>query len=282
MFLEKREKALPQRALSKNTECTEKERPRKGHLPLDAKLVQLAHGAAEAEGLDTALVCAVVEQESGWNPWAMRYEPAFFAKYVAPLYTNNVVVAVLAARVLLAWRDARLQQAGLQTELKTTQQALAEATERQASRDVIVNDLVSWLRKKQTAVQKPAQVVAALADILTLPVPITIESGTAPTQKEPGAPDGPPETILPKVNFPAADLKPLYDFAVDCKACQAKLGAAQADLADEKVKTQMLGRERDDALRIARGGGTWRLIGRAAKWFLIGVATGAIAAKATH
>jgi len=34
-----------------------------------------------------------VEQESAWNPWAMRYEPLFFAKYVASLYTNNKVSA---------------------------------------------------------------------------------------------------------------------------------------------------------------------------------------------
>ncbi len=50
----------------------------------DAKLMEMARKAADAEGLDSAVVCAVVEQESGWNPWAMRYEPHFFAKYVAP------------------------------------------------------------------------------------------------------------------------------------------------------------------------------------------------------
>ena len=86
-----------------------------------------------------------------------------------------VIVAILAASVFVAWRDARQQQAALQAELKTTQQALAEATARQASRDATVNDLVGALKKKQAAVQKPAQVVAALPDILTLPVPITIE-----------------------------------------------------------------------------------------------------------
>src|ERR1700732_2467707 len=57
------------------------------------QLVAMASRAAAAQSLDPALVCAVVEQESGWNPWAMRYEPAFFAKYVAPLYTNNKVSA---------------------------------------------------------------------------------------------------------------------------------------------------------------------------------------------
>ncbi len=57
------------------------------------QLVALARRAAAAQSLDPALVCAVVEQESGWNPWAMRYEPAFFAKYVANLYTNNNISA---------------------------------------------------------------------------------------------------------------------------------------------------------------------------------------------
>jgi soluble lytic murein transglycosylase-like protein len=35
-------------------------------------------------GLDPCLVCAVCEQESAWNPFATRWEPAFFQKYVVP------------------------------------------------------------------------------------------------------------------------------------------------------------------------------------------------------
>jgi soluble lytic murein transglycosylase-like protein len=72
-------------------------------MPIDAKLLALAQRAAETEGLDAALVCAVVGQESGWNPWAMRYEPAFFAKYVAPLYTNNKVGATEAYARGISW-----------------------------------------------------------------------------------------------------------------------------------------------------------------------------------
>ena len=62
-------------------------------MPFPAQLVLLARKAAGAHSLDPALVCAVVEQESAWNPWAIRYEPLFFAKYVASLYTNNKVSA---------------------------------------------------------------------------------------------------------------------------------------------------------------------------------------------
>jgi hypothetical protein len=132
-------------------------------------------------------------------------------------------------------------------------------------------------------------VVAALPDVITLPVPITIDPEPPASPPSSGQAGGGPYTgksganaldgVQPKVNFPAADLKPLYDFAADCKACQAKLGAAQADLADEKVKSQALGRERDDALRAAKGGSVLRRIARAAKWFAIGAAAGALAAK---
>jgi soluble lytic murein transglycosylase-like protein len=34
----------------------------------------------------TALVCAIVEQESAWNTHAIRYEPGFRTRYVAPLH----------------------------------------------------------------------------------------------------------------------------------------------------------------------------------------------------
>ncbi len=57
------------------------------------QLLALARAAAATQSLDPALVCAVIEQESSWNSWAIRYEPAFFAKYVAHLYTNNKITA---------------------------------------------------------------------------------------------------------------------------------------------------------------------------------------------
>jgi soluble lytic murein transglycosylase-like protein len=48
------------------------------------EMIAAARAAAARHGLDPALVCAVVEQESGWNQWAMRYEAAFRIRYVAP------------------------------------------------------------------------------------------------------------------------------------------------------------------------------------------------------
>jgi soluble lytic murein transglycosylase-like protein len=48
-------------------------------------LIALARTAAAQHSLDPALICAIVEQESAWDPHAIRYEPAFRTRYVAPL-----------------------------------------------------------------------------------------------------------------------------------------------------------------------------------------------------
>lgn len=62
-------------------------------MPPPPNLVAIAVRCAAVNSLDPALVCAVIEQESSWNAWATRYEPAFFSKYVAPLFTNNKISA---------------------------------------------------------------------------------------------------------------------------------------------------------------------------------------------
>ena len=62
-------------------------------MSVPSQLLAATRKAAATQSLDPALVCAVIEQESGWNPWAIRFEPLFFAKYVAALYTNNKVSA---------------------------------------------------------------------------------------------------------------------------------------------------------------------------------------------
>jgi soluble lytic murein transglycosylase-like protein len=49
------------------------------------ELIALAREKAAAHQLFPELVCAVCEQESAWNPWAIRYEPGFYQRYVAPM-----------------------------------------------------------------------------------------------------------------------------------------------------------------------------------------------------
>jgi len=68
-----------------------------------SQLLVLARKTATVHSLDPSLVCAVVEQESAWNPCAIRYEPAFFSKFVASLYTNNKIAATEAYARGFSW-----------------------------------------------------------------------------------------------------------------------------------------------------------------------------------
>lgn len=67
------------------------------------EMIALARQAAAKYDLDEALVCAIVEQESSWNPWAMRYEPAFFAKYIGPLYARGKITVTEAYARAFSW-----------------------------------------------------------------------------------------------------------------------------------------------------------------------------------
>jgi soluble lytic murein transglycosylase-like protein len=46
--------------------------------------IALATKYAAKHGLDPAIVAAVCEQESGWSPWAVRFEVGFLHNYVKP------------------------------------------------------------------------------------------------------------------------------------------------------------------------------------------------------
>jgi soluble lytic murein transglycosylase-like protein len=65
--------------------------------------VALARRISAAHGIEPALVCAVIEQESAWDPWAVRYEPGFLSRYVAPLYTAGKLSATEAYTRAMSW-----------------------------------------------------------------------------------------------------------------------------------------------------------------------------------
>jgi hypothetical protein len=187
---------------------------------------------------------------------------------------------ILAAALFYAWRAERRDRGLLAADLAKTQQALSEATARQVDRDQQLAKLLDSFEERKRTVVAPAQIIQQLPHELLLPVPLNLTPPTPTSSSDASGSSRPADmTSLPQVALPAADLKPLYDFAVDCNACRARLSAATSDLADERTKSAALGRERDNALRVARGGGIWRRVGRAAKWFVIGAAAGAAAAK---
>jgi hypothetical protein len=183
----------------------------------------------------------------------------------------TITFVILAAGVAVVWRSEVRERAQLQQELKSAQDALTAANARESARNAAVKKQVAQLQKSAATIKTPQEVIAALPGVLPLPQPISLDANL------PGA-AGPAKAA----NLPLVDLKPLYDSAVACKECQTELAAAQANLKDEQAKTQAASRERDDALRVAKGGSAFRRVARAAKWFLIGAAAGAAAAKLAH
>ena len=190
----------------------------------------------------------------------------------------TVFATLLAIALFEAWRADRRDRDQLEAELSATKQLLTAADTRQHDRDTQLVQTLASIAAEKRKVTTPPQIIHDLPGVISLPTPLALRPDT-PSSTANAAPGDTPQ---PKVLIPTEDLKPLYDFALDCKACQAKLTASQADLADEKSKTTALTKERDDALKIARGGSFLRRIAHAAKWFALGAAAGAIAAKAAH
>ena len=222
------------------------------------------------------------------------------------------VTLILIASIIFAWREARNDRAQLQSQLAAANQALTAATTRQQDRDSKLSDALSTIAKDKSAPASTDQLLAGITSEAGLPTPLilhptpTTSAGTnTPTgtkgNQSPSDSLQPNATAMqsadnttsavstatklpatPDVKIPAADLRPLYDYMLDCKACQAKLSVAQADLSDEKSKTAALTKSRDAAVRAANGGSILQHTLRAAKWFALGAVAGAIAAKAHH
>jgi len=218
-------------------------------------------------------------------------------------------VAALAICVALAvggvslssWLGARDDRTRLAATIASQGSIIAAAEKREQDRAQQLADTLKQIAALKTSVQTPQQVIRQLPQFLPpLPQPLeTIPSksaaaGTAAAAPAtagsrasssaagalPNAPAGP--SAPSDVRVPSADLKPLFDFVQDCRACQAKLTAAQQDAQDEHTKNDALTKDRDAAVKAAKGGGVWSRTVRAAKWLAIGVAVGYVLHSGVH
>ena len=185
--------------------------------------------------------------------------------------TGLLVLGLLAVRSWLAAHDADVRLAAT---LEVQEQIRAQANERQRQRNAALSTTLAGIAQAKRRVNTPAMAAVEIPQLLpTLPEPLMLEiPPSTPAQPEP-----PAVAIIPQ-----ADLKPLYDYLQDCRACEASLTVARDDLVDERTKLGALTVERDAAIRAARGGGFWSRLRRNTKWFIIGAAAGALAATASR
>jgi hypothetical protein len=191
----------------------------------------------------------------------------------------SILALLLGTMLLLEWRSDRQDRARLQDQLNQAEQSLQHASASQADRDKQLSATLAQLNDLKSTVKTQQQILAKLPAILPLPKPILPPADDVKLAGAQSKPDSPVANAPVGATLPTEDLKPLYDFAIDCRTCQAKLAVVTSDLADEKTKTEALSRERDAALKLAKGGSLRQRFGRALKWFAIGAAVGIIASK---
>jgi hypothetical protein len=210
------------------------------------------------------------------------------------------VALLLAAMAAHAWLAAHDEQLRLTSTLAAQKQLLDAADSRERTRDSAVDATLAQVASLKRTTQTPAQILASLPKYLSLPQPITLAppaaaaSIAAPPKSQQGSGDpnriavpsdqreprdatnqNPALPSAPAAQIPAADLKPLYDFVQDCRACQAQLAAAKQDKLDDAAKLAAMTTERDAAVTAAKGGTVWRRLRRNATWFAVGAAIGA-------
>ena len=222
-----------------------------------------------------------------------------------------ITALLIAAMALHAWRASSNEQARLASTLAAQKKLLDAADSRESARQTALNSTLAQIETLKRATLTPEQILRALSQYLSLPQPITLATPSAPSAAARGKgtalPEKPSATApattplapspqstsadsspsagsptptmnlpaAPVAQVPAADLKPIYDFVQDCRACQAKLAAATQDKVDDAAKIAALERERDAAITASKGGTFWRRLRRNALWFAVGAGFGA-------
>jgi hypothetical protein len=210
---------------------------------------------------------------------------------------------VLAALSFHAWLASHDEQQRLQSTLTAQKEILDAADSREKDRNAALSTTLAQIAKLKTSTQSPQEILRALQQELSLPQPITLattpanlplpltstskpsaQQGTRASQNSPllavtALSDQKDLPNAPIAQIPAADLKPLFDFVQDCRACQAQLAAAKQNSADDAAKIAALTRDRDAAITASKGGTFLRRLRRNAMWLALGAAAGYAAAK---
>jgi hypothetical protein len=185
------------------------------------------------------------------------------------------LLAVALALALNAWHGAALERAALDATLKTGKADQADLAKQSAAVIQDLKERVAALEQVKAQAVTPAQIVREIPTFLPQSLPEPVATITAPAPA--GSPPGTPPTVT-GLQIPAVDMKPLFDELVDCKECAAKLTAAEGQTSIDRDEIASLTKERDAAVKAAKGGSVWTKAKHGAEVFFIGAATGALLA----
>lgn len=193
-----------------------------------------------------------------------------------------VAALILCGTLGGSWLGAREEAVRMKATVDAQQRVIA-ASEKQAKqiqdaeaeRDKATAANVAALQAAASRQSTPQEIAAWLPKQMPTPQPITV---TIP-QATPQNPS--PNAIA---SIPQSDLPALRNEVTQCQICSLKLSTAQSDLSSKDERLALAGeelsamtKERDAAVKAAKGGGFWKRFGRSAKWAVIGIGIGAAA-----
>jgi hypothetical protein len=190
-----------------------------------------------------------------------------------------VFVAAFVALAFLAdaWESARHDSQQLAATLAAQNSVIEQAGDREKQRDSQLAATLASIQTQKRTVRTPQQAAQQLTSVLPLlPLPVSVHDPDLSLPIPPG------ETPSTSISIPQPDLVPLYNDLEDCRARAIQNNSLKQDLSDEKSRSAALLHERDAATAAAHGGTFLVRLKRAAKWFAIGVAAGAVVAAAAH
>jgi hypothetical protein len=176
-----------------------------------------------------------------------------------------------------AWKSARHDSQQLAATLAAQNSVIEQAGDREKQRDSQLAATLASIQTQKRNVRTPQQAAQQLTSVLPLlPLPVSVHDPDLSLPIPPG------ETPSTSISIPQPDLVPLYNDLEDCRARAIQNDSLKQDLSDEKTRSAALLHERDAATAAAHGGTFFVRLKRAAKWFAIGVAAGAVVAAAAH
>ncbi|HTV60368.1 MAG TPA: hypothetical protein VMJ93_15960 [Verrucomicrobiae bacterium] len=194
----------------------------------------------------------------------------------------GIALLLGAAFAFSAWLEAHDDRLRLQSTLDAQSKILDQAKQQSAAlaadekqRDAALESQLATMRDAVAKIQTPQQIARWLPQQLPLPAPVAVTVPPATPQNP-----APPATAT----IPQQDLAPIRNAVETCEECGKKLAVAQQDAAAKDQQLELAGqqlsaaeRERDAAIKAAKGGGFWTRLHRNAKWFAIGAGAAASA-----
>jgi hypothetical protein len=191
-------------------------------------------------------------------------------------------LAIAAAMLWFSWRAAQKNSLDLKATLVEKNEVLMATQDALAKAQADIAETERQAAEIEAKTKTPAEILKSLPAYLPLPKPLDqtyfcqdAASGACspPHSEEPDAPQLPaPET---RIDIPQEDLKPLFDFSVQCQACENVVAKQKEALRLFAQEVDDLKAERDAAVKAAKGGGFWRRLKSNAHWFAIGGAAAA-------